>query len=481
MPDRKALIPAADPPETVKLGPKPVQKHWAFLVGINSYVDKSFSSLSFCINDVKALESNLSRLHYTVVCLHDGQTETNSTRFPTRRNIENALTRLCKAVGEDDLLWVHFACHGTRSQGHPVLITQDTLNDTLDSTALSLETVEALMRGSRAKRQILTMDACETGVDLGRDVNRPEFIQNANELAEGYAFLSASTAKQAAQEWKGVKHGVFTYYLLTGLKGDAKRSDRSFITVNDLQTYVVDALRSWSIEQEGHLQEPTYRAEGIGDMILADLETVEPEVPLKTVEFDYAQITIHDQGWRGKKTDMQRHPGQVESFEEPLLSLKMARIPRGRFLMGSPETELERLPSEGPQREVAIESFFIGRTLVTQAQWRIFAGWNPVELDLQPEPSFFRGANHPVEQVSWFEAAEFCARLSLKTGRQYRLPSEAEWEPAAPTAAAPSTKAAPYTPVWPTTEAPTTAKKIKPTRAAMARAKPVTIARKPPR
>jgi formylglycine-generating enzyme required for sulfatase activity len=65
---------------------------------------------------------------------------------------------------------------------------------------------------------------------------------------------------------------------------------------------------------------------------------------------------------------------------------------------------------------------------ITQAQWRQVAGLPPVERSLDPDPSNFKGDNRPVERVSWEEAVEFCDRLSRLTGREYRLPSEAEWE-----------------------------------------------------
>jgi formylglycine-generating enzyme required for sulfatase activity len=108
--------------------------------------------------------------------------------------------------------------------------------------------------------------------------------------------------------------------------------------------------------------------------------------------------------------------------------IPMVYIPAGSFLMGSPENEPERFHDEGPQHEVTLGAFFMAKTLITQAQWREVAGWEKVEHDLNPDPSHFKGDQRPVEQVSWFDAMEFCHRLSQRTGRCYALPSEAQWE-----------------------------------------------------
>jgi len=77
---------------------------------------------------------------------------------------------------------------------------------------------------------------------------------------------------------------------------------------------------------------------------------------------------------------------------------------------------------------VAVPTFFIGKFEVTQAQWRTAARWPKINRDLNPDPFRFKGDDLPVDDVSWEDAQEFCARLSRRTGRTYRLPSEAEWE-----------------------------------------------------
>jgi len=102
-------------------------------------------------------------------------------------------------------------------------------------------------------------------------------------------------------------------------------------------------------------------------------------------------------------------------------------------VMGSPEAEPERSDAESPQHTVSLESFLMGRYPVTQAQWRAVAAMPQINRSLEPDPSRFKGANRPVEQVSWYEAVEFCDRLSAHTEnpyikKEYRLPTEAEWE-----------------------------------------------------
>ncbi|MFN7522386.1 MAG: SUMF1/EgtB/PvdO family nonheme iron enzyme [Aphanizomenon sp.] len=118
---------------------------------------------------------------------------------------------------------------------------------------------------------------------------------------------------------------------------------------------------------------------------------------------------------------IQRQQPIARYFTEDLgngVILEMAAIPGGTFMMGSPENEEGRLPDE-PQHQVTVPSFFMGKYSVTQAQYQPIMGTNP---------SFFKGSNRPVERVIWNDAVAFCEKLSQRTGKNYRLPSEAEWE-----------------------------------------------------
>lgn len=247
----------------------PIKNRWALLVGVNSYNDPNFGRLNFCVDDVLALKKKLKALNYTVVCLHD-ELEHGDSRFSTRDNVEAELIQLCTMVEPDDILLVHFACHGELLNRKPVLILNNTRFPTLEKTGLSLEEVKQHMRLSQARRLVLTLDACHMGVETGRGIDDPQFIHNAYELAEGFALIAASTAQQKAQEWHGKKHGVFTYYLLEALDGKADRGSKDFVTVDDIKTYLLDTLRRWRVENGGIIQEPTAYTEGSGDIILVD-------------------------------------------------------------------------------------------------------------------------------------------------------------------------------------------------------------------
>ena len=119
--------------------------------------------------------------------------------------------------------------------------------------------------------------------------------------------------------------------------------------------------------------------------------------------------------------------GYTEDLGEGV-SLTLMLIPAGEFMMGAPDGEPESDDSERPQHRVELLQFLMGRYPVTQAQWRVVASYDREEIDLNPDPSEFQGDNLPVERVSWYEATEFCKRLSTHTGINYHLPSEAQWE-----------------------------------------------------
>jgi formylglycine-generating enzyme required for sulfatase activity len=148
--------------------------------------------------------------------------------------------------------------------------------------------------------------------------------------------------------------------------------------------------------------------------------------PPTTSTFEFKVVTVDAQGQETKRSRK-----QAQCFVEILgdaVKLEMVSIPDGKFTMGAPPEEYESCEDERPRHIVSIKSFFMGRYPITQAQWRAIASLPKIKHDLDPDPSCFKGDNRPIERVSWYDAEEFCDRLSKETKRVYRLPSEAEWE-----------------------------------------------------
>ncbi|MFN0085486.1 MAG: formylglycine-generating enzyme family protein [Blastocatellia bacterium] len=175
-----------------------------------------------------------------------------------------------------------------------------------------------------------------------------------------------------------------------------------------------------------------------------------PKVPDRgRREFTFTTVTLDEFG-----EEIERRTGRAWEVIEDLgggVELELVEIPGGEFWMGSTAEEIElayedlvrhwggeradleeektrweRFGCEKPRHLVRVSPFFLGKYPVTQGQWKEVMGFLPEIVE-----DLFCGNNCPIVFVSWEEAVEFCRRLSYRTGHEYRLPSEAEWEYAA--------------------------------------------------
>jgi formylglycine-generating enzyme required for sulfatase activity len=134
-----------------------------------------------------------------------------------------------------------------------------------------------------------------------------------------------------------------------------------------------------------------------------------------TRDVEHGVVTVNAKGEIvSRKTYMMREV--VEVLDEKI-DLEMIAITGGVFLMGS--AGAQGYPDERLQHRVTITPFLMGKYLITQKQWRAIMGKHICR---------FKGAQNPVDSVSWEAACQFCERLSSHLGRYFRLPSEAEWE-----------------------------------------------------
>lgn len=164
------------------------------------------------------------------------------------------------------------------------------------------------------------------------------------------------------------------------------------------------------------------------------VERVTPPAPPQSAPptFPFEVVTVNEHG-----QIIQRQERSAEYRREDLgngVSLDLVRIPEGEFMMGQTDSEKAELirqvgednyqkyfARELPRHQVSVPQFWMGKYPVTQAQYQAVMGKNPSRFTKN-------GANRPVETVSWDDAVAFCQKLSKQTGRDYRLPSEAEWE-----------------------------------------------------
>lgn len=428
---------------------------WAIIVGISRYAHASLN-LQYADRDAEALYNLL--LTPTGGGFKAEQICKLTNEAATTGNITRALRSFLKKPARDDLVLIYFACHGAPDVDRPgnvYLLTHDTDPQDIAGTALPMREIDLSLRENlHSEKVIVLADTCHSaaiGGGIGRRsitddatlMNR--YLQELSRSRGGIALLTSAEANEVSfEDAKWDRHGVFTYYLLKGMRGEADRDGDDVVTVGELFEYVRDNVKRATDNRQHPAigTNPFDRTMPIaiaphahpldsGEQPLtvasppASRRTISPQVPALQ-RLTFSTVTVDPYG-----NAHGQHEHQAYGYTEPLgngVNLELVALPAGTFLMGSPETEAERSPCEGPQHWVGISPFYLGQYPVTQAQWWVVANLPKVRLDLDPDPSQFKGNQRPVERISWIEAIEFCQRLSSKTGRRYRLPTEAEWE-----------------------------------------------------
>lgn len=188
----------------------------------------------------------------------------------------------------------------------------------------------------------------------------------------------------------------------------------------------------WDVEQEilGEQFESARKSQGLDlkvpSVVQKSAQKTVQNAPSQYPTFSFETVRVNEKG-----NVIETLPGNAKYYSEDLgdgVTLDMVRIPEGTFLMGAAEGEAEAQDREYPQHEVTVPEFWMGKSAITQAQWKAVAALKKVERELPDNPARFKGAQRPVERVSWEDAVEFCERLSQYSKRAYSLPSEAKWE-----------------------------------------------------
>ncbi len=190
---------------------------------------------------------------------------------------------------------------------------------------------------------------------------------------------------------------------------------------------LIKAICDWADGEKNDRAQPfaAYSAVSLAKHVLSKPSVLAAlsakEIPPENRKPTNFSLTLNNQG-----KIIKQEPIKVKSFVEKLgndIKLEMVLIPGGSFQMGANENIEEQ-----SVHTVKMQPFFMSKYPITQEQWKAVANLDKVNIDLKLNPSKFIGKNLPVERVNWYDAKEFCARLSRQTNLQYRLPSEAEWE-----------------------------------------------------
>src|SRR2546423_5994316 len=370
--------------------------------------------------------------------------------------------------GGEDVGLFYYAGHGIQVDGRNYLIPVEAniqSEQQVEFEAIDVGRVINEMNAAGNAINIVILDACRKN-PFARSWRRSA----ADGLApldppRGMLIAFATLPNRVADDGMG-RNGVFTSELLKQLRTPGLELEELFRRV-----------RKSVDEASGKQQIPLVTSTIIGDFyFVRDIKSIDslPTVskvytpltmPKGTLlpagairQFSYQTVSANNRGYVLTRSQ-KRVNGYIESVNG--MFLEMVEIPRGTFLMGTGEGEREQITKEYarnvyrgqnisqdqrakaswraavwvmkemPQHAVRVNSFFMGKYEVTQAQWRAVARLPIVSIDMTINPSKFTGDNLPVENIRWDEAVEFCQRLSRATGREYRLPSEAEWEYAA--------------------------------------------------
>lgn len=452
-------------------------KRYALVIGVEQYQDKQITPLVAAANDAKLLAGALVQYagfpaDQVVLLASDQPIE----RQPTRENILRRLSNLRAAIPSDGLLLVSFAGHGIEREGRAFLLPSNAQVSgdisLLEDTAIGVDTIKERIRQTGVKQVMMVLDACRNDPTAGR-ADAPNNLTEAytrgfnfdvrNKEVSAFATLYATSVGSRAYENTEKKNGYFTLAIVDGLKGAAANS-KGEVTLDSLKQYVQDEVPK-RVKLDlgvGKKQDPQivldgYKANELVISITVNVKTAGNDstansntnpnsvtssalsstttvgaggLPVRAYEFKTVDLNA-----TGKI--IKEETKQAKSFIEKLddISLEMVEVPGGSFLMGSEKTEngygYTFDNEELPQHKVSVGGFYIGKFEVTQTQWRFVANLPKVNIDLKAKVSGFRDDNNPVEQITWEEAVEFCARLSKHTGKEYRLPTEAEWEYAA--------------------------------------------------
>ena len=248
---------------------------WAAVIGINEYPNAR--NLKYAVNDALAFKHYLKNY----IGLPEDHIFFLSNQNATRDNIQSLLgTKLKRKASKEDTVIIFYAGHGavetdpTNPDGdgfEKYLLPYDAdLND-LYTTSISMDEVRKIFQRIRADRLIFIADTCYSGASGGRTMVASKTRANLSDKfyeriakGKGRVIISSCSANEVSKEDDNLQHGVFSYYMLEGLKGRADQDGDGIITVSELFSYISRKVPQAS----GQDQHPVKKGETEGELVI---------------------------------------------------------------------------------------------------------------------------------------------------------------------------------------------------------------------
>lgn len=397
---------------------------YALLIGVTKYehAQMNRNPLKYPEDDANAVADLLKQGGYTVKVLLG--------KDATKAAIEAALKEFSKQGSSDGVVLIGMFGHGVQYDELAYFGPYDTSTRAVKDfkgntlreknrqlklepdpdTMVSMRDILDAMTLSKAKNKIMLADCCREDTSAARGRNAFGSNLKTADLPEGTAALFACSRNEQAYEHDDWQHGAFTRAFLDQVAPIAAQGN---VKAGNLAEKIQETVEAMVQEKARKSQNVTYLNSGIVDLQLRLPKslTAKADAPMPpTPEKPAAKSPPSSPG------------GDLITNS---IGMKLKLISAGEFMMGAPADEAHRGDDEGPQHTVRItKSFYMGVTEVTQRQWfavmktKPWAGKSYVE----------EGDNYPTIYVNWDDAVEYCQKLSALEGKQYRLPTEAEWE-----------------------------------------------------
>jgi formylglycine-generating enzyme required for sulfatase activity len=407
------------------------QQKIAFVAGVEKYRNDGFQPLDFAETDATELKTELELLGFKVTSVIGPAATTSGLRDKLNNFINQT-----KKLSSKDIVVVYFSGHGLMKKVQRKALSgkvEDVDESFLcpvnakasdERTLISLnDLLSRLEKQSGSFRNLVWLDACRENSAKAKGIDGSGFKRISGKLS---LFLAAQPGARSYESAK-LQHGIFTHYLLEGLRGNAADNYSQEITSASITDYVSNRMTMESKELPDFTavepQKPNLLGKLDGSLVLGTVKAKRDKA--------IASDPLPNDGMDAKKDSFAGSKvGELRSDNG--LGMKLVWLPAGRFVMGSPPTEMDRGYGETQVEVELSHGFWIGQTEVTQSQWKTIMGTSPWLGSKYVQ----EGENIAASYINRADAIEFAQKLtqqerqsgSLPADWEYRLTTEAQWE-----------------------------------------------------